>query len=507
SCEAFLAVDSHRTVHGPLHGAVRKRIKGDPKTWRWHSHPVRNYLGHRVHIEFSNFSENFAVGRVEFNAGAPVDSSPVNKVALQRIASLKDLKVPGLARALSAQLAVSLGALAPGAGETVERGDHARLLNWALERTDLFEAVDSGGLVKIVSAYRKSKAEIEKSIPGALRTLALLDGNGENEPLHIRGNHKNRSPKTVQRAILTALKAPGKKPGTPSGGSGRLDLARRLADRNNPLVARVMVNRIWHHLFGRGIVESCDDFGVMGSTPSHPELLDWLAFRFMENGWSIKDMIRTILISRTYGMSSAPQEKGNELDPQNKRLHRMPILRLPAEAIRDKVLAVSGRLDRRLFGKGVMVHITEFMRGNRSPGGSGPVDGNGRRSIYTEVRRNHLPAMLLAFDRPVPFMTMGKRVLSNSPAQALILLNDPFVHQQVDIWSKRLLAQDGLDDTALLRQAYGTAFHRAPRAVEVAAAVEFLKEQGRLYPQDSRVRAWKDLLHTLMNVKEFIFIN
>ena len=115
--------------------------------------------------------------------------------------------------------------------------------------------------------------------------------------------------------------------------------------------------------------------------------------------------------------------------------------------------------------------------------------------------------MLLAFDRPVPFMTMGKRVLSNSPAQALILLNDPFVHQQVDIWSKRLLAQDGLDDTALLRQAYGTAFHRAPRAVEVAAAIEFLKEQGRLYPQDSRVRAWKDLLHTLMNVKEFIFIN
>ena len=507
SCDAFLAVDSHRTVHGPLHGGVRKRIKGDPKTWRWHSHAARNYLGHRIHIEFSNFSENFAVGRVEFNAGAPVDASPVNKVGLQRIARLKDLKVQGLARVLSDQLAASLGALAPGASETAERGDHARLLNWALERKDLFEDVDSGGLGKLVSAYRKSKAEIEKSIPGALRTLALLDGNGENEPLHIRGNHKNRSPKTVQRSILTALKVPGKKTGAPSKGSGRLDLARRLADRNNPLVARVMVNRIWHHLFGRGIVESCDDFGVMGSTPSHPELLDWLAFRFMEKGWSIKDMIRTILVSRAYGMSSVPQKRGDEVDPQNKLLHRMAILRLPAEAIRDKVLAVSGRLDRRLFGKGVMVHITEFMRGNRSPGGSGPVDGNGRRSIYTEVRRNHLSAMLLAFDRPVPFMTMGKRVLSNSPAQALILLNDPFVHQQVDIWSKQLLAQGGLDDKALLRQAYGAAFHRAPRAAEVSAAVEFLKEQGRLYPQDSRTRAWKDLLHTLMNVKEFIFIN
>jgi hypothetical protein len=268
-----------------------------------------------------------------------------------------------------------------------------------------------------------------------------------------------------------------------------------------------MVNRIWHHLFGRGIVESCDDFGVMGSPPSHPELLDWLAFRFMENGWSIKDMIRTILLSRTYGMSSAPQDRGTELDPENKLLHRMAILRLPAESIRDKVLAVSGRLDRKLFGKGVMVHITPFMRGNRSPGGSGPVDGNGRRSIYTEVRRNHLPAMLLAFDRPVPFMTMGKRVLSNSPAQALILLNDPFVHQQVDIWSKRLLAQEGLDDTQLLGQAYGAAFHRPPRKDEETAAVEFLREQGKLYPGNARAGAWKDLLHTLMNVKEFIFIN
>ena len=508
SCEAFLAVDSHRTVHGPLHGGVRKRIKGDPKTWRWHSHPVRNYLGHRIHIEFSNFSESFAVGRVEFNAGSPVDPSPVNKVLLQHIVRLKDLETPGLAKALATQLAASLAALAPGGGEAVEeRVGHARLVNWAIERKDMFEAVDSGGLVKLVSAYRKSKAEIENTIPGTLRTLALLDGNGENEPLHIRGNHKNRSRETVQRSILTALKVPGKKPAASLRGSGRLDLARRLADRNNPLVARVMVNRIWHHLFGRGIVESCDDFGVMGSPPSHPELLDWLASRFMEKGWSIKDMIRTILASRAYGMSSAPQKKGNELDPQNKLLHRMSILRLPAEAIRDKVLAVSGRLDRRLFGKGVMVHITEFMRGNRSPGGSGPVDGNGRRSIYTEVRRNHLSAMLLAFDRPVPFMTMGKRVLSNSPAQALILLNDPFVHQQVDIWGKRLLAQEGLDDTALLRQAYGAAFHRAPRAAEVSAAVGFLKEQARLYPQDSRARAWKDLLHTLMNVKEFIFIN
>ncbi|MCH2367087.1 MAG: DUF1553 domain-containing protein [Planctomycetes bacterium] len=154
-----------------------------------------------------------------------------------------------------------------------------------------------------------------------------------------------------------------------------------------------------------------------------------------------------------------------------------------------------------------MFHITELMWGNRSPGGSGPIDGNGRRSIYTEVRRNHLPSMLLAFDRPIPFMTMGKRVLSNSPAQALIMLNDPFIHQQVGIWSKRLLAQQGKSDEELLQQAYHEAFQRPARAEEIAVAVEFLASQARLYDKVPRQRAWDDLLHTLMNVKEFIFIN
>ncbi len=507
SCEAFLAVDSHRTVHGPLHGGVRKRIKGTANTWRWHSHPVRNYLGHRIHIEFSNFSENFAVARVEFNAGTPVDGSPVNQVVLKHIAGLKELNITGAAAAFSKQLIASMEALGSGASGVGDRGGHARLLNWAIGREDMLEARRPGDLEKLVADYRKSRSELEKTIPGTLRTLALLDGSSENEPLHIRGNHKNRARETVPRAILTALRNPIEKPGGQARGSGRLELAERLADRKNPLVARVMVNRVWHHLFGRGIVESCDDFGVMGAPPSHPELLDWLAHQFMENGWSVKNLIRTILLSRTYGMSSAPQARGSELDPQNRLVHRMGIMRLPAEAIRDKVLAVSGRLDRRLFGKGVMVHITEFMRGNRSPGGSGPLDGNGRRSIYTEVRRNHLPSMLLAFDRPVPFMTMGKRVLSNSPAQALILLNDPFIHQQVDIWSKRLLAQEGLGDKALLEQAYNEAFHRSPRDGEAVAALQFIAAQGKLYDKDSRQLAWRDLLHTLMNVKEFIFIN
>ena len=507
SCDVFLAIDSHRTVHGPLHGVVKKRVKGDAKTWRWHSHRVRDYLGHRIHIEFSRISENFAVSRVEFNAGTPPEANPVNRAILAHIAGLEELGPAGLGAAFARQLVESLGALAGADAGGGDLSSHARLLNWALAHEYLFEPQSGDSLSNIVKTYRVQKAEIEKTIPGVLKALALLDGSGEDEPLHIRGNHSNRSRELVSRSILTALKSPADKDAAVDKGSGRLALARRLASRQNPLVARVMVNRIWHHLFGRGIVESCDDFGVMGMPPTHPELLDRLALEFMDNGWSVKGLIRSVLLSRTYGMSSSPQERGNEIDPQNKLLHRMPILRLEAEAIRDKVLAVSGRLDRRLYGKGVMVHITEFMRGNRSPGGSGPVDGNGRRSIYTEVRRNHLPAMLLAFDRPIPFMTMGKRVLSNSPAQALIMLNDPFIHQQVGIWSKRLLGQEGKSDEELLQQAYQEAFQRPVGAKESAAAIEFLAAQARLYDKDSRQRAWGDLLHTLINVKEFIFIN
>ena len=193
-----------------------------------------------------------------------------------------------MAGSFAAQLQKSLDAVAaPGAGKRL--AGHARLMNWILASEGLLEQVDSARLRKLATEYRVRKAETERSIPGTLRALALLDGNGENEPLHIRGNHNNRSKDPVPRAILTALNTPKGAGEQPALGSGRLALARRLASRENPLVARVMVNRVWHHLFGRGIVSSCDDFGVMGAPPTHPALLDHLAHSFMENR-SVKAM-------------------------------------------------------------------------------------------------------------------------------------------------------------------------------------------------------------------------
>ena len=217
-------------------------------------------------------------------------------------------------------------------------------------------------------------------------------------------------------------------------------------------------------------------------------------------------MIRQMVLSSTYRQSSKPNVTNENIDPNNYLLHRMPIRRLQAEVIRDRLLAVSGRIDKRQFGKGPMVHITPFMRNNRSPGGSGPLDGDGRRSIYVEVRRNHLEPMLMAFDKPTPFSTIGKRTVSNSPAQPLIMLNNPFVHKQASIWADALLKSEVANPSDLVDLAYKQAFGREPEPWESAAAVEFINSEKELHGVSSMRETLKEFCHTLFNVKEFVFI-
>ena len=269
----------------------------------------------------------------------------------------------------------------------------------------------------------------------------------------------------------------------------------------NPLIARVMVNRVWHHLFGRGIVASVDNFGVLGETPTHPELLDYLADRFVKDGWSMKktdppagaDADLPDVVE-----SGSPQT--DAADPENLLLHRMRLRRLEGEAIRDAMLAVSGRLNERMYGPSVPVHLNAFQDGRGRPA-SGPLDGDGRRSLYLAVRRNFLSSFLLAFDTPIPFSTVGRRTVSNVPAQALILMNDPFVHQQAETWAKRVLNQEGTAQERVERL-YLSAFGRPPSAKEMTAALAFVDE-GKA----GEARAWTDLCHVLFNAKEFIFLN
>jgi hypothetical protein len=203
-------------------------------------------------------------------------------------------------------------------------------------------------------------------------------------------------------------------------------------------------------------------------------------------------------------MTSQARPEAEAADPQNRLLHRMPVRRLEAEAIRDAILAVSGRLDPTLQGPSVAPHLTPFMVGRGRPAASGPLDGSGRRSVYLGVRRNFLNPMFLAFDYPIPFTTMGRRAVSTVPAQALIMMNNPFVVEQARVWAKNLLAPASSGQTATsearIRSAYRTAFTREPEPEELQAALVFLQERG------GEESGWADFCHVLLNTKEFIFI-
>ena len=226
-------------------------------------------------------------------------------------------------------------------------------------------------------------------------------------------------------------------------------------------------------------------------------------------GWSVKKLIRELVLSRTYAMSSAPADSAAEqADPENILLHRANLRRLEGEAIRDAMLALSGRLDPKLGGAPVPVFLSAFMDGRGKPSRSGPLDGEGRRSIYIAVRRNFLPSMMLAFDTPIPFNSVGRRNVSNVPAQALILMNDPFVVEQAKLWAQRTPANT--DPAQRVREMYLGAFSRPPTPEELADANTFLAEQRALHAENNPKgdeRAWGDFAHVLFNVKEFIYLH
>ena len=325
-------------------------------------------------------------------------------------------------------------------------------------------------------------------------------------PVFVRGNHTMLSPGKEPHHFLTAVPLPVTyEPET----SSRLSLAASILHPDNPLTARVMVNRIWHYLFGRGIVETVDNFGFQGKPPTHPELLDFLAIKFRDDGWSVKSMIRYIVLSKTFQRTSIGTREIFEVDPQNLLLSHYPIHRLEAEAIRDAVLATSGRMDTIMYGFPVYVHLTEFVKGRGRPP-SGPVDGAGRRSIYQSVRRNFLSPFMLTFDLPVPFSTFGKRNITNVPAQSLALMNDPFVQEQAGAWAERLL-QKGSGAEDRIRLAYLTAFTRPPTEEEVTASLNFLQEQAATYAFSElemidNPAVWADFCHSIFNMKEFIYV-
>lgn len=501
---AYASMDSHSVIAGPLHGQIQLDFDKGDGNLRWITHDLRPYQGHRVHVEFSPHADQpFEILRVVQAERAPPLPPPSDiegfEQAYHFAVSTKEASDSSEAFRMHLILEASPG--------------------WLFAHRDLVPA-DESKTKDVFARYAAERKKITDQIkPESRYAMAMWDGSPEDEVLLLRGN-PNTPGKPVPRRMLTALG------GTPTrsaseearsvseGGSGRLELARELVDpKKNPLVPRVMVNRIWHHLFGRGIVPSVDNFGVLGQEPTHPEMLDHLATRFVKDGWSIKRLIRTIILSRAYQMSSAITDaKAEEADPKNLLWRRTNVRRLEAEAIRDELLAISGRLDRTLYGPSIAVHLTEFLQGRGRPAVNGPLDGAGRRSIYLSVRRNFPSPMMSAFDAPTPFSTIGARNVSNVPAQAMILMNDPFVVQQAELWARRVLAVPNQTREQRIGAMYLAAFARPATTDEVAAASMFLAAQAAesglpAEAAESDLHVWTDLAHVLVNAKEFIFLN
>lgn len=378
----------------------------------------------------------------------------------------------------------------------------------------LQKLVQSGKLSRKVSgldALQQERARLQTALADSVQFISgVSDGFAKNSPVFIRGSYKERSQEPVERAFLSALRKGNE---IYSGqGSGRLQFAESITSASNPLTSRVMVNRIWHHLFGKGLVETVDNFGMQGKLPSNPELLDYLAIRFQKDGYSIKKMIRLIISSDAFKRSAKPGDAARKNDPNNIYLSHFPIKRLEAEAIRDALLSASGRLDTTMYGIPVPAYISSFMNGRGKPAESGPLDGNGRRSIYLEVRRNFLDPMMTTFDRPIPFTAFGKRNVTNVPAQSLILLNDPFVVMQAGQMAKKLLQQKQLSFDNKIQWIYRNSLSRPAKPDEVTAAKDFMQQLASTYKLresalDNDPGLWKDYIHSVFNLKEFIYLN
>jgi hypothetical protein len=313
--------------------------------------------------------------------------------------------------------------------------------------------------------------------------------------LYIRGE-LNQPGATVKRGFPQVLTT--KQPSL-NKGSGRVELADWIASKDNPLTARVMVNRVWLHLIGRGLVPTPDNFGANGQPVSHPALLDHLALSFADNGWSVKKLIRTIVLSRAYQLSSQFDEKNFDADPDNVLVWRMPKRRLEAEALRDTMLALAGRLDLTPPKGSAVQRGGEGNVSFRFRAGGDPATTDTHRTVYLSIVRDGLPEMLTLFDFPDPSLIIGERATTTVPAQSLYLMNNAFVIRQAEAMADRLLA-DGVDDTSRLQRVYQLCYGRAPSSKELKNAQRFLEDYGS---KQSRRATWTALGQAFFASAEF----
>lgn len=427
-------------------------------------------------------------------AGPPLDT-------LDAFAGLYDGPAPKTAEEVRGRVSAWLAnAVRRWCDEKARPGDQP-LLDWLLANKLLPNTAPPGSkLAHLLAEYRKIEAGL--AFPRTVNSMDERDTAKAAVAFNPRGNVD----------ILGEMVPPdflrmfaGRNDVAKSGGSGRLELAESLLQPDHPLTARVYVNRVWQWVMGEGLVATPDDFGRLGERPSHPELLDYLANELVRSGWSTKKLVRRLVLTETFRQSGQVSDTARARDPGNRLRHHYPTRRLEAEAIRDSLLAVSGRLDPTLYGRPVLPSRPAEDGAKRLF--SGPLDGNGRRSIYLQMSIMEPPKFLVGFNLPDLRLPTGRRDATNVPAQALILLNDPFVDAMARQWGQRLAKEPHASPEERVRAMFAAAFSRAPSEAEMkrwAAAARDFASPGRPDLMKDET-AWAQLGHALFNTKEFIY--
>jgi hypothetical protein len=369
---------------------------------------------------------------------------------------------------------------------------------------------NTNGMSAAERAAHGTLLEEAKKAYGAIpKAMAVAEGKVADLEIFLRGNHLTRGPVVARR--LPTILAGVHQPSMHSKHSGRLELARWLTSPQNPLTARVIVNRIWRWHFGKGLVRSVDNFGKLGELPSHPELLDWLATRIVADGWSLKTLHRRILMSQAYQMSTAWNERAAQIDPENRLLWRRPRWRMEAEELRDAILAVSGQLDATMGG--TLLESSPFQDLSVTGVGRNPgLYQSTRRSLYLPVLRSALYDVFQAFDFPDPAVLNGDRASTTVASQALFMMNGQIVGRASEHLADSLLSDAGMSDCDRLQRACQRILGRPVRPEEVSEWESFL---GRYQsaaslagepPERRRRLAWQGLCRALLSSNEFVYV-
>ncbi|MCP4194584.1 MAG: DUF1553 domain-containing protein [Planctomycetaceae bacterium] len=360
-------------------------------------------------------------------------------------------------------------------------------------------------LTKRVEAAKAPKPKKEKenkpTLAGTLAMGVKEAKRAQDCQVNIRGDVKRLGP-TVPRGFLQVVSLEAN---IPADVSGRLELAEWLTHPEHPLTARVMANRVWHHLFGRGLVRTVDNFGATGSAPSHPELLDYLASQLMREGWSIKQLVRSIVLSRTYRLSSDFDPHNYEVDPANQWLWRMNRRRLEAESIRDAMLAASGSLELTPPTGSIIQDFAISELGRRKNSPTTFLD-DVHRTIYLPIVRTKVPAFLTTFDFPEPSEVNGRRDVTTVPTQALFMMNNPFVLKHARLMAKEALTdQSTANDQDRLQLAYQKLLGRRATSAQIKRSLNYIHRtlENENSTREAQLQIWTDVMQALIASSEF----